>query len=92
MEGDLLDPVDTAAVFDSAWACGACVIKEGGLYKVWYTGWNGEFVHVGSGECDKINFRIGYATSPDAPAGPRSPGAVGRGRYWAWERLVPPMP
>ena len=79
MEGDLIDPVDMAAVFDSAWACGACVIKEGGLYKAWYTGWNGEFVHIGNGVCDKINFRIGYATSPDAIHWTKVAGSGGAG-------------
>ncbi|MBI4579404.1 MAG: hypothetical protein HY718_06850 [Planctomycetes bacterium] len=79
MEADLVDPAEMAAVFDSMFAAGACVIKEGGVYKAWYTGWNGEFVHQGGGLCDKINFRVGYATSPDGIRWTKVAGTAGAG-------------
>ncbi|MDO8587423.1 MAG: hypothetical protein Q7T82_10315 [Armatimonadota bacterium] len=68
MQGEILNPDDAAAVFDSVYAIGPCVIKDGPLYKMWYTGWGGETeLAPGStdGRANKINFRIGYATSPD---------------------------
>lgn len=65
MEGDLLDPAETATVFDSIFAIAPCIIRTGSTYQMWYTGWNGETVHKGGGLTDPIHFRIGYATSTD---------------------------
>ncbi len=65
MEGDVVDRDETASVFDSIYAIGACLMVEGSTWKVWYTGWNGQTEPTGPGTCKKINFRIGYATSPD---------------------------
>jgi hypothetical protein len=76
MEGDLLDPVQTAAVFDSIYAIAPCIIKTGSSYQLWYTGWNGETVHKGGGITEQINFRIGYATSIDGIRWTKRPGAV----------------
>ena len=64
-EGDLVDPVEASAEFDSIYAIGACVIKDDTTYKMWYTGWNGDSVDLGEGLTQQINQRIGYATSPD---------------------------
>ena len=65
MEGDVVDPDEMAGVFDSMYAIGACLRVEGSTWKVWYTGWNGQTETTGPGTCRKVNFRIGYATSPD---------------------------
>ena len=65
MQGDVINPDDAAAEFDSIYATGPCVIKDGDVYKMWYTGWGGEVEHVGGGVENKINFRIGYAVSSD---------------------------
>ena len=79
MEGDLVDPDETAAVFDSIFAIGPCVLEDGATYKMWYTGWNGETEHVGGGIDNTINFRVGYATSIDGMAWTKSPGTGGCG-------------
>ena len=65
MEGDVVNPDEQAGIFDAVYAIDAFVLKDGSVYKCWYTGWNGEIDHLGDGISDKINFRIGYATSPD---------------------------
>jgi len=79
MEGDLVDPDEQAGIFDSIFAIGACVIREGGAYKTWYTGWNGQIEHVGGGISRKVNFRIGYATSPDGVRWTKIGGSAGAG-------------
>ncbi len=79
MEGDLVDPDEQAGIFDSIFATGACVIREGNAYKAWYTGWNGQIEHVGGGISKKVNFRIGYATSPDGIRWTKVPGTAGAG-------------
>jgi len=79
MEGDLVDPDETAAVFDSMFAIGPCVLKDGVTYKMWYTGWNGQSEHIGGGIDNLVNFRVGYATSTDAVAWTKHPGAAGCG-------------
>ena len=48
-EGDVLDPDTLAKRFDSVFAVGACAIRDGALYKMWYTGWAGEQEHLGRG-------------------------------------------
>ncbi len=78
-EGDLLDPAEMAAAFDSMHASGACVIKDGALWKAWYTGWNGQTEHLGNGITRKINFRIGYATSSDGTQWTKTAGSAGAG-------------
>lgn len=64
-EGDVVNPPDQKTRFDYIFAYGACVIKDGAAFKMWYTGWNGKSEHVGNGITRKLNQRIGYATSPD---------------------------
>jgi hypothetical protein len=79
MEGDLTDPDELAGVFDSMHATGTCVLREVGTYKAWYTGWNGQFEHAGGGSSKKVNFRIGYATSPDGVHWTKVAGSAGGG-------------
>ena len=79
LEGELVDPDVTSGEFDSIMAIGACVLKDDSTYKAWYTGWGGEFEHVGGGICNKINYRIGYATSPDGINWTKHVGSAGAG-------------
>lgn len=79
MEGDVVDPNESAKIFDSVFAIDACVIKDGTMYKCWYTGWNGQFEHTGNGLSKKINFRIGYAASPDGISWSKLQGTAGAG-------------
>ena len=64
-EGDVVDPATFSNIFDSIFAFGVSVIRDGSTYKMWYTGWNGDSEHIGGGITRKLNYRIGYATSPD---------------------------
>lgn len=64
LEGEVADPAALSAEFDSLFAYGACVLKDGATYKSWYTGWNGDTEYSGA-ISNKVNFRIGYATSSD---------------------------
>ena len=79
MQGDVLNPEEQAKIFDSVFAIDAFVLKDGPVYKCWYTGWNGEYKHKGEGISDKINFRIGYATSPDGLKWTKANGTAGAG-------------
>ena len=65
MEGDVVDAQTESAKFDSIFAYMPCVIKDGSTYKMWYAGWNGDFTQNPDHTANKINFRVGYATSPD---------------------------
>lgn len=78
-EGELVDPANMPDEFDCIHAMGACLIKEDGVYKVWYTGWNGDSEHVSDGITKKINWRIGYATSTDGIAWTKYHGSAGQG-------------
>lgn len=64
-EGAVLNPEEQSQIFDSVWAFGGCVLKESGLYKMWYSGWNMDTEYLSNGKSNKINFRIGYAVSSD---------------------------
>ena len=79
MQGDVVNPDEQAKIFDSVFAIDAFVLKEGFAYKCWYTGWNGEIQHKGGGLSKKINFRIGYATSPDGLNWTKAAGSAGAG-------------
>lgn len=79
MQGDIVDLDDCSAIFDSIAAIGPCVVQEGGAYRMWYTGWNGDTVDLGGGLVDKVNYRIGCATSPDGDNWTRYPGAADAG-------------
>ncbi|MEX2235304.1 MAG: hypothetical protein WD824_24285 [Cyclobacteriaceae bacterium] len=79
LEGDVVNPDEQATIFDSVFAIDAFVLKDGSVYKCWYTGWNGEIQHEGGGLANKINFRIGYATSPDGLNWTKVNGSAGAG-------------
>ena len=78
-EGDVVDPQAESAIFDSIFAYGACIIEDGGTFKMWYTGWNGDSEHLGGGLTRKVNFRIGHATSPDGVTWTKHAGSAGAG-------------
>jgi hypothetical protein len=78
-EGDVVNADEQAKIFDSVFAIDAFVFKDGSVYKCWYTGWNGEVLHKGGGLTEKINFRIGYATSPDGLNWTKTSGSAGAG-------------
>jgi hypothetical protein len=79
MEGDVINPEDQAKQFDAVYAVDACVIRDGLLYKCWYTGWNGKLEYAVDGVSKKIDFKIGYATSPDGVNWTKVKGFVGGG-------------
>jgi hypothetical protein len=78
-EGEWLDPEDLASRFDSAYAAGACIIRDSEGWKAWYTGWNGRTEHGGGGITKKVEFRIGLAASPDGRTWTKVPGSAGAG-------------
>ncbi len=78
-EGAVLNPEELSQVFDSVWVFGGCVIRDGESYKMWYTGWNSDNEYLPSGKSNKINFRIGYATSDDGVRWTKIRGAAGEG-------------
>jgi hypothetical protein len=79
LEGDVLDPEELARTFDSVAVFGASVIEDGGVYRMWYTGWNGESEHQGGGRDRMVHHRIGHATSPDGLRWTKRRGAAGVG-------------
>src|SRR5688500_343698 len=48
-EGDVVETKGQAARFDAIFAIDAFVLKDGSLYKCWYTGWNGDFIRDDKG-------------------------------------------
>ncbi len=78
-EGEALDPEDLASRFDSVHAVGACIIRDGPVWKAWYTGWNGRSEHIGGGLTRKVEFRIGHATSTDGLTWVKAAGSAGAG-------------
>ena len=79
MEGDVINPEDQAKQFDAVYAIDACVIRDGPLYKCWYTGWNGKLEYATNGVSKKIDFKIGYAMSPDGVNWTKVKGSAGGG-------------
>lgn len=78
-QGEVVDPDETKAVFDSMGVFDQCIIRDGSIYKMWYTGWGGELEHIGGGIENRINTRIGYATSPDLINWTKQTGSSGCG-------------
>jgi len=82
LEGDVLDPEELAATFDSVAVTDPCVVPDdAGKYSMWYTGWNGEIDYLGGGLDRMVHQRIGLALSPDGltwkkERGPAATGAV----------------
>jgi predicted GH43/DUF377 family glycosyl hydrolase len=79
MEGDVINPEEQAKQFDAVYAIDACVIRDGSLYKCWYTGWNGKLNYSGEGISKKIDLKIGYATSSDGVNWTKVKGFAGGG-------------
>jgi hypothetical protein len=79
MEGDVINPQEQAKQFDAVFAIDACIIRDGPLYKCWYTGWNGKLNYSGDGVSKKIDFKIGYATSVDGVIWTKVKGLAGGG-------------
>jgi hypothetical protein len=78
-EGELLDPEVLASRFDSVYAIGACVIRDGAAWKAWYTGWNGRTEHDAGGLTKRVEFRIGFAESRDGLTWVKAAGPAGAG-------------
>lgn len=76
MEGNVVDDTVLSTEFDALFAFGACIVKDGATYKSWYTGWNGGTEYSGA-ISNKVNFRIGYATSPDGVEWTKVAGSAG---------------
>ena len=79
LDGEFVDPDENSGIFDSMAAFGACVIKDGTAWKMWYTGWNGDRENLGGGLARQINFRIGYASSADGTTWTKQAGGAGAG-------------
>jgi hypothetical protein len=75
MEGDVIDPDDLGSTFDSVAVFAPFVLRENGVYRMWYAGWNGDSVDSGGGKDRMVHQRIGLATSKD-------------GRTWVKQRAA----
>jgi hypothetical protein len=78
-EGQVVDPEERLARFDSVFAFGAAVIEDSPGYRMWYTGWNGEERASDALPAERVGFRIGSASSPDGRHWTKTPGAAGGG-------------
>lgn len=65
--------------FDAMAAFGVCVLREGGRYLMWYTGWNGDDTAGGDGIARPTHYRIGLATSSDGVRWAKVDGDAGAG-------------
>lgn len=74
MEGEVISFHGGKNRFDAIAAVDVHILKEGPLYKAWYTGWDGSFMNKGDGTSEKIYHRIGYATSTDGQTWTKFPG------------------
>jgi hypothetical protein len=79
MEADLVDLTVISGAFDSVQAEAPWIIKDGSVCRMWYSGWNSDLSSRGGGLGEKINFRIGYATSNDGIHWTKQPGSAGAG-------------
>ena len=79
MEGDVLDPDELRAAFDSVAVFAPCVLRENGVYHMWYTGWNGDSVYAGDGRDRMVHHRIGLARSSDGRAWTKQRGTAEAG-------------
>ncbi len=81
-EGEVVDERATSA-FDALEARAGAVLRRGGLWWMWYTGWNGASRSLGPGLAEKARFRIGAATSPDGVRWTKRPGHADHGAVLA---------
>jgi hypothetical protein len=65
--------------FDAMAAFGVCVLRDGGRYLMWYTGWNGDDVLGPDGIARPTHGRIGLATSGDGVRWTKVAGDAGAG-------------
>ena len=80
VEGDIVDREQASAVFDSLFAFGACVVKDGAGFRMWYTGWNGDTsAPDAEGRSRRVHFRIGLASSRDGLSWTKQVGGTGGG-------------
>ena len=80
LEGDVVDRDASSSVFDSLFAFGACVLREGSAFRMWYTGWNGDTsTPDAEGRAQRLHFRIGLASSRDGLSWKKQPGEAGGG-------------
>jgi hypothetical protein len=82
-EGQVVDPEERLSRFDSVFAFGAAVIEDGPVYRMFYTGWNGEERAAGAGPALRVGFRIGAAVSTDGRRFTKTPGDAGGGAVLA---------
>jgi hypothetical protein len=80
-QGDLVLLDGRPRAFDAIVAASAWVLRDGGSWRAWYTGWNGDERSLGGGRVEQVHFRIGHATSPDGlrwtkQAGPAEEGST----------------
>ena len=78
-EGEVVDPATRSALFDSMEARAGAVLRSGGRWWMWYTGWNGDTQTLGPGREEKAHFRIGAAVSTDGRRWTKRAGAGGAG-------------
>jgi hypothetical protein len=76
-EGEVADPRELAARFDSVAAFGGSALRERSGYRLWYTGWSGAHEPVSAGVVREVGFAIGLATSPDGVTWTKRPGNAG---------------
>ena len=76
-EGEVADPGELAARFDSVSAFGGSALRERSGYRLWYTGWSGAQEPVSAGVVREVGFAIGLATSPDGVSWTKRPGTAG---------------
>jgi len=76
-EGEVADPGELAARFDSVSAFGGSALRDGAGYRFWYTGWSGAHEPVLAGVVRDVGFAIGLATSPDGVTWTKRPGGAG---------------
>jgi hypothetical protein len=65
--------------FDAMAAFGVCVLRDGGRYLMWYTGWNGDDAVDAAGRARPVHERIGLATSRDGARWTKVDGDAGAG-------------
>jgi len=79
LEGEVVRTGGDSTEFDTIGAFSPCVLKDGSTYKMWYTGWDGQTEHDSAGITNRLDFRIGYATSTDGKNWTKHPGSAGKG-------------
>ena len=79
LEGDLVAYGGAERGFDGIAVTAAWVLRDDGLWRAWYTGWNGDERRLGGGRVEPVGLRIGHATSPDGLVWTKRPGPAEKG-------------